>query len=505
MTIRLTVDGDLAMLYPNPDPFGNPVQPVSIVSLERAYDAPSSLALVWNIDWRLRPYAADVPVELWIDEVLVFSGLLDLPRPVVSVQGYPGVEYKAYDLRRALRGPVVLQEGDQAISLQPGPLQTVVNAYLNQAGTVLQNYGVSSTVDYVGGAENIHTFPLTLEGNSVDEAFQRMAANAPGVRLLLLPDPAGEELPRYTFINIFSAPVYELVVDERFIETIDIQQSIDGCAGAVRTLQGQTNGRIDDVPLEKVTNLYPAWDPALEKTWCGLYAFQRDAQGKTTDLGKVYRVFEYEADDIPEKSPLMALVESMPGDGDNEAIWQQVAIWAVDREKKQVLLNQPAIKYLGGFRGGRMNALEWGRVRVAPVKLRYSTSFTGTARIIINSRRYPETGFAGRAYQLAPITCGHEKIISIPGGVDSAQYVQQAWAAYSEPMASGEIPVSGDLPAELWRLGKRISLATDSHGSTGFEDLAAPLMGIRVDFEGGRRAILQLQIDKTQLLSGGSN
>lgn len=115
----------------------------------------------------------------------------------------------------------------------------------------------------------------------------------------------------------------------------------------------------------------------------------------------------------------------------------------------------------------------------------------------------PGNGYSGRAYALAPITCGYERLIAVPAGVDAERYVVQAFNVLSEPVVSGRLPISGDLPNALWMLGRRINIKRQSGGTTGYENLAAPLLGITVEFEGGGRCELEFSNDKSALLRGG--
>ncbi len=476
---------------------------VSLISLERTYDDPAKLVFRWGVDWRPSPYAADSLVELVRDDVVVFSGLLDLPRPVASVRQHSAIEYTAYDLRRALGFPPAMAAEDNAsIRLDTGPLQDVVAAYLEYVGDTLAAYGMDPTIEYQAGAGGIQTLPVSLSAETVDGGFRQIAAAAPGVNLLVNPPAVLGGASRYTFVNVFSSPTHDLVIDQTRVPTLNIQQSIDGRYGAVRTLEGQTSASADTT-LTTIRDLVPAWDPDLQDQWRVQHAYAVDGDGAPTELSQVYRRFSFAAfaNLIQEDTPMVALVEILPDEVN--AVFQRFEIASKDLAAQTVTLNLPAIKGLS-HGTGRFSPLEPGRGKPAPVRLHFSESATASAPIIINSARFPAQGYSGRAYGLAPTTCGAEKIITVPAGVNIEDYVRDAHAALSEPVTSGAIPLNDDLPADLWFLNRRINVTTESHGSTGFESLAAPLMGIRVEFAGGISARLDLHRDRSQMLRRGA-
>ena len=501
---QLFINSNLVVASPgggSTPPAGTPV--ISLDTFERNYEGPSELVFRCHCDWRSPPYAADSVVTLLRDEREVFRGLLDLPRPLASVRSDPQVQYTAHGLGHALSNPTVVDDNDNAsIALQPATLEEVVNTYLVYVSETLTAYGVDPTVQYLRGAGGIQTFPVTLEAESVDGGFRRIAAAAPGVHLLLLADPNGGA-PRYTFVNVWASPAYSLVMDDLRIEDLSIQRSIEGRAGAVRTLQGETLGSAD-VTLNQLRDLAPAWNPALEAEWTLSNAFSHLDNGTKDALADVYRVFSFAAfaGEITPDTPMTALVEAIPDEVNPR--WQRVSIVSVNWNAKTVTLNLPAVKALGKYRAGRYNPNEPGRAKPAPVRLQFAPSGSASTPIIINSVRFPEVGFSGTAYQLAPITCGYEKIIQVPPGVNTEDYVRDAHAALSEPTASGSVPIAGDLPDALWALDRRVNVSTASHGQTGYESLNAPLMGVRLAFAAGGSATLELDKDQTELLREGA-
>ncbi len=500
---ELFIDGSLVLASPGaatPPPTG------SVVSLEtfsRGYDEPSSLVLRVDGDWRTAAYPADAVVDLRRDGVIVFQGLLDVPRPVLSTSSYPGMRYTAYDLCRALDGPTALTEsGSASVRLSSGPLSSVVDQFLLLVADILTEKGVSDECAYVGGAGAIQALPVSLDAASIDDGFRQIAAAAPGVRVFLSPDPAGD-LPKYTFVNLFGSPTHDLVMDETRVPELNIYRSLDGRAGAVKTLEGVTQGSAD-VEITERYWMVPAWDASLESRWTWHDAGERDNDGAETELSAVHRRFSFAAftDAIGPDTPMGVEICSVWDDTNSR--WRRVTILSLDWEARTLTLVLPALRQLGNWVGHRFNPNEPGRAKGATVRLCYSLSGAVGTPIFIQSVRHPATGFAGPVFDLAPMTCGYEAVITVPAGVNTEAYVRDAHTALSQPVTVGSIPLDEDLPADLWYLDRRLNITTASHGETGFEDLGAPLMGIRVAFAGGVSAVLEMEKDPSILLREGS-
>lgn len=476
---------------------------VSLVSLERDYDDPARLTIRAHGDWRSPPYEADSIAVLKRDGVSVFRGLLDLPRPVASESTYPLVEYAAHDDSRLLRFPVAMDSaGNPSIELAPGDLSTLVNQYLAQVAQVLADKGTEQAVTYEGGAGSIQALPVTLNELSVDAGFRRIAAAAPGVRVVAIPNSNGSRC-QYTFVNLFGSPVIDVSIDVERIPELSIQQSIEGRAGAVITLSGRTIATAD-VELDQNKPLVPNWDPADEAAWT-----MHDAQTVDSDLGpsakaKVYREFSFEAfaDQVDEDTPMVALIKTIEDDVNPR--WAKIAVASIDLTNKTLLLERPAIKNLHQRKAGRLEVYSPGRAKQATARLFFKQSGSASTPIFISSVRVPTSGFSGRAVQMAPRTMAYEKVVTVPDGVDAAKYAADVHRALSEPTVAGVIPLNQDLPLDFWFLNRRINLVSDSHGLTGYEGLLAPVMGISVNFEGGISSSIQFNRDDSQLLAEGA-
>ncbi len=480
---------------------------VSLVSFERNYDDPSELVFRVLGDWRDTPYPPDSSVVLKVDGVIVFEGLLHLPRPVLATHEYPAVEYTAYDRSRALRGPAAVNaQGFPEINLPGGTLASVAAAYFALAADELTARGVSASPAFNSGADAVACFPVSINGETIDEAVRQIAAAAPGVRVLMAPPASIGGDSVYTFVRLMESPLFDVTLDDERVQSLDIQPNVDGRCGAVRTLGGQTQGSAD-VEAEEDVALTPAWNPALEPDWRLRDAYEKTPAGSPFDADKslVFRAYTWEDDGITEDRIRRAMIRIVDDPNPLDAVWQPRAIESVDAENKTVILKRPAIPpYHLRNRLQALNPNHKGRSVAVPAKLRVAESGTASTPIYIVSFRVPEDGFAGRAFQMMPITCGYEKTVVVPGGVDREQYANDAFAALSEPVVTGSVPLDEGLPAALWRLDRRINLRTNSHGATGYEDLRAPLLGVSHQWAAGETATLQFNRDDSVALAEGA-
>lgn len=507
MTVfTLKVDGLLVPLGGgHADPLRN-----SLVRYELSYDGPAELVVRFHRDWRSPPYSADALVEFFADGTRRFVGRFDPPRPYVAANNDRYIEYSAQDLcDHAARLFPYSQYDKPSFAMSPGPLASVLAAYLAAPDVSLKltEAGIDTTFNFVGGAEAMECFPVSLESASLDGAMRSIAAAASGGVGVFL--DASADPPRYTFVAQYAAPTYDLVVDTTLIEKLDILRSIEGRAGAVQTLAGQTTGSVD-VVLDNRFEMTKAWssapnqlDVTPEEEWTFREASSTDDAGDPVSLASVYRLFSFAGAPTPPTVDSNIAVEiyvAPDADGANGR-WKRAEILQIDHDNRTVLLKEPALKNPSV---GRWNPHEPGRAKGARVRLAWSTAATGSAQINIPSIRYPSEGFAGRVVTMAPVRGRTVRLIAVPPGVNREVYARFAHAAISEPLVRGEVPVMGDLPASLWSLSRRINIRSAQHGPTGYESLEAPLKGIRVEFDGGRSAKLQLSRDTAALVDGGA-
>ncbi|MCB9852761.1 MAG: hypothetical protein H6819_06670 [Phycisphaerales bacterium] len=477
-----------------------------IVEFSRSYDDLAKLTIrMFDPPWEPR-FGADATVLLYRDGVLVFEGLTGMPRSVVGVRNFPVVEYVASDYAELLRrGSVLTVDGDAAVSLAPGALSSVVDQLLTLVTDELTGTRINlpATVQYFGGADAVETFPVSLQGESIDEAMRKIAAAAPGVGVAMLPGSEPGQ-SQYSFVNLYGSPHYSLEIDATLAGDLSIEQSLEGRAGAVKTLRGQTTGQVD-VEYNNIETLTADWTADEQAKWRWQDAFERNKDGERfSNLVHVHRRFKYADAAITEDTPKVADVETIPGASPDEGIWQRVAIESIDTEAKTITLVLPAITMLKQTNASRNNPFHPGKSQPARVKLRYHVSGTGSLPINIAANRVPTDGFGGRAYQLAPRTCGFEKVITVPDGVNKERYADAAFRAFSEPTIVGSIPLNEDLPAALWFLNRRINIAAPSTVTTGYESMQAPMRGVRVTFDDGGAATIDFSRDDADMLGEGA-
>lgn len=500
-----------------------------LVGYERAYDGPAAVKFRCDTDWANPPYGGDRIVELWLPgateddaPVRLFEGLLNGPAPFVTADNHRYVEYEAVD-RCSLAAKLYPknQYGNYSFNLRSRRLGAVLEEWLayTEVKQALDDAGIDRAVVFTGGAEEIENFPVSLSNATLDSAMREIARSAPGVGVLLdCAIEATSSKPRYRFVNLYGAALYDLAIDVTPIGKLQIKESIEGRGGAVQTLTGHTLGTTEMV-LERRANLKPAWDQVtkvegktLEQRWNSREAAKVDeATKKISELGQVFRLYSFEDADPPPspKSPVvvekLVYVDPEGSTTDpNSKKWKAVECLAIDYEKKTVLLKEPMIRTVSDRGEQIQNMIETSRCagKAATMRIGWTANESGKASITIPSIRVPATGFSGRVSQLYPLRGRTTVNVAVPAGVDRARWVAFAHAQLSEPDYKGEIPIVGPPPVELLALALRINLTTATHGRTGYEHLQAPLKGISVEFSehNALGATLQLSRDTTELL-----
>ncbi|MBX3396497.1 MAG: hypothetical protein KF841_14140 [Phycisphaerae bacterium] len=523
MAYSLIINGSIVL---GDAPAGALPIPVSLVTFERNYDDPAELVIRVDGTWRGAPWACDTPARLERDGTIVFEGLIYLPIPVATQQDFPAVKLSILDRSHALRfDPAVNNDGFPEINLATGTLSSVIASFfaMTNVAAIMSAKGVSTSADFVAGADTVQCLPVSLGGESIDEAVRKIAASAPGVRVFLAPPASAGDAPRYRFVRLYQTNAYDLTIDTTRVEQLSLTPSLDGRGGAVRTLGGKTQAGADVEVLEDVP-LIPAWavvnppdpdpdylapgrDATNESNWTLKDAFDRTKEtGEYANefMAAVYRRFTWERNDLTEDMIRVAHVERVHDDNPDASRWVARPIESIDIANRVLWLKNPAIatRLVRNPHAYRYYSHR-GRSVAMAAKLRVRTEGTAATPIYIASHRVPETGFQGRAFQMAPIRCANELIIKVPAGVNVEQYCIAAHAALSEPTILGEVPLDGDLPAELFTLARRINLRTASHGSTGFEDLGAPLLGVSLAFDPAVRSSLKFNRDDSQQLPEG--
>lgn len=495
---------------------------VPLSSYELNFDGPAALKFIVQADWRFPPYGPDAVVEFYVDGLRRFRGLLNPGRPIAG-RNESYIEFEAVDQSDwAARIFPKNQFGDYSFTLSPNPLGEVVAQYLAfaQVQEMLNDCGIDADdVGYGGGADQVECFPVSLNSASIDGAMRAIAAAAPGVGVYL---DCTTNPPQYRFVNLYGAPSYNLSIDTVRLEKLDLTVSIDGRCGAVQTLAGSTTGQTQ-FTLDRSQILKPAWDRRPdaqgllpERLWSYDDANVIKQDGTRGDRWDFFRLWSFEDAPLPPSpdSPISVQIRIAHSDDQPDRDeWKPIQIMpgGIDFEKKTVLLKEPAIRR--GIRNSalfsrvraaaRFNIHEPGRClyKEATVRMAWSSQENGSAPISIPSIRYPEVGYSGRVYQMAPRRGATVRLVNVPAGVRREKWVPYAHAQLSEPAISGEIPIVGHLPSSLWGLARRINLTSASNGPTGYEQLLAPIKGLRVDFSpNAPTATLQLSLDTADLL-----
>lgn len=503
VTIKVKVNG--AEVFPSLSGIGR----VTPVSLRVNYEDPAELTLQVDRDIWAPAFRADSRVQLWVDGVLRFEGLSGIPRPFAKVGGAVIQEIVCRDRAHALGQAGLADNWDNsAIELDAGALSAVLAQYLPFVQEHLERVGVDTAFQYENGAEGAECTPVTIGSGNVAGGFREIAAAAPGVMCWLHPGDGKTQKPAYRFTRIFESPQYDLAFEAVRVPEIDLQVSLDGRCGAVRTGRTSQWGQATEY-LER--ELTPGWNSKLEAGWSPAKANQTSTANEVAMAPErwadaqyyawVYRRFSFAAfADILARNAAMVAVAYSTFESDAPVSWF-IQVEDVDWETQHVMLRFPAIMDAPAGQPFGRDYIVSGAAKAATVALRFS--YKGMTGMFGESIRVPAQGFGGRAYQLAPITCGCERLIGVPAGVDNETYCRQAFMAMSEPIVSGRVPINGDLPADLWGLNRRINIVRESGDATGYEALAAPLLGVTVEFASGGAASLEFNTDRSLLVRGG--
>lgn len=469
---------------------------VVLSHLARSFDGPAELGFAVLNQWRNSAWSADSDVRLERDGRVLFRGLLDLPATKATLGG-SRLEFVAKD-RANIQRPAVATTGFTAIRLTPATLGDTGTQLLTHLATTLAAIGLQPTFAYSGGAEAIQCLQVDLANKTITEAIRMVAEAAPGVRVFL--DPTGDDGDQWRFVAVYNSPRVTIQIDVDRLPDFSIQRSLEGRCGAVRT-NSKTASSQNNTTVK--AQLAPAWNTALQSSWTADQARSSTAaSGAPSDMAKVYRIWSFAsfASAVSKEFEIEALILKP---GFTTPVYQSSEIESIDWDAKTVTLVQPAVKmpHYRKCAGGRFYSVP-GKATAADVYLRYTNNTQGSTTL--PGERYPQSGFAGRAVALAPITMAFEKQVEVPAGVPMAAYAADAFRALSEPLVEGGVTLYGDLPDAVLDLAARVSFATAGLGPTGYETLDAPVFGYRLNFsEQGNSAEIQFSSSKELMLQKG--
>lgn len=462
------------------------------LALTRNYDEPAELRI--GLDgWQPAAFAAESVAKLEINGALVFEGLLTLPTSDASIGDVMTV-YVARD-RLAIHRPALSPEGYTSWEIPAGTLGSAVAALIDGVGDALDEMGISQTPLFMADCDDLPTLPVKLENVKIDEAVRRVAAAAPGVRAFC--DPNGGT-PALFFCPIFSAPPVTLTVEQEVVESLRIERSLEGCAGAVRMAARQASGA--SAFVVEAGTLAAAWDPAMTSRWTvdDYLTFANDGVERPESL--VFRRWSFAglpSGVPPSDAEIICQAQVRVASGLTQ--WRDLEIAEVDLENRIVLTREPIVAGVRQNKPTRRVGRSPGRATAGVVRMKYRRKSSGS--VTVPGPRFPASGFAGRAYDEAPTLMGFEAAAEVPDGVDQTAYAAAAHAVLSEPVVRGQIALNYLLPDDLYRLRRRISIASTTHNPCGYEELAAPLMGVEWD---ARAATLTLDLSTQRTLPGGA-
>ena len=135
--------------------------------------------------------------------------------------------------------------------------------------------------------------------------------------------------------------------------------------------------------------------------------------------------------------------------------WKPVEVLSIDFENKTFILKEPAVRAGLFQKWERFNTIEAGRCQGqggGQCRLCWSSQQGGHIQINIPSVRLPDPRIFRAAWRRLPRRPRPDGAAneSTGGRRSGAGWPAFAHAQLSEPEYSGEIPIVGDLPVELW-------------------------------------------------------
>ncbi|MFO0971819.1 MAG: hypothetical protein U1A27_00055 [Phycisphaerae bacterium] len=293
--------------------------------LERSYDGPASLSFVSD---RGQVFAPDSIVRLSIAGQTAFEGLLEPIQIEHSAAAGGRRRYTAFDRSRAMGNPIARwTTGDVQFPVSYGSLGGVIGAYLAAQAGELGRVGLAASATFLAGADGVPVLPVQLSGVTIHAGLEALARSAPGVRIVV--SAAGN---RYEAHAVHGTKPYALDLQRYRVEQVSIEQSLEGCAGAVRTARRQFS-----LPTTQyfLLALNPAWNAALEATWSADKAGQVDATtGQPAAIGDVFRLFTWSGA-VPAGAQVF-VDQDMGGASAALTQWRPVEVEAIDVEQRLV-------------------------------------------------------------------------------------------------------------------------------------------------------------------------
>ena len=408
-------------------------------------------------------------VELKVDGVVRFFGhALDRQCP----NGLVGTvtTYTAYGLEEKAGGiSLVNALSDFPVFQYVGAtmLEVFEDLVENALGEELRDLGVEP--EFVGATADMVP-PLQLSGNTLGEAMHGITVGVPGFSWLI--DPATR---KFLITNVFDAPTHTVTLGKEVVPHRDLQirESLRDRATAVALI-----GPVAVEIVQKWHTLVPAWNTSLEAGWT------IDA-GQTGggDIADVFRKFSFQP--IAREVLLSEMVE-LRQVVQTEAGTAEHSVEIADIDPAGLVWSKlPMVRPVQGNRANMPNVRLPGKAKPPTgATLVYQTARDAPNMWI----RYPAgSGFSGTAYDIYGIE--HVKRVYEPSnGNITSQRAIRMHKAHCDVMYEGTVPLVGEVPSDLWNLGRRINIAKRGE-VTGLENAGAILREIEYNFRTNRTTL----------------
>jgi len=347
----------------------------------------------------------------------------------------------------------------------------------------LANLGIPTTI----GTPGVDVFggyvprDLSLQNTNFVDALNQIISNEPD-RRVFFDDPTDS----WTFPSLTDAEEITININSVNIPDHIYDMSTVGRYTAVKLMAGADGRAV--FSSKGSASCIQNWDAALENNWCMQIAVGNAAAGNIPDENTwVFRrwLIPVAESEINPNAPICAYVKYEKW---GQTRYDRIDAY-IDIHEGVVVTKVPCVvkgnpHAIGEKKGPDELILTWYRTDELPT---YGYPY----------KRYPETGYAGTAYDLCGIE--REKVELVDYQQLTDEVVQAKHALYKDIIISGTVTIEGDPIPELINLNKRIKFS-HSTKTTGLETLSAIYTGYSYEFGKRGKNVLTLTTDLSGLL-----
>lgn len=395
---------------------------------------------------------------------------------------------------------------DRVVVTYPTVREAVANLFSTMS-TKLGSYGVPVAYDLEGlDADSTVWGNCSLRGGFFS-ALSDLAARDPGTKVWF--DDTDQT---WKFVKPLDEVRLDLSVNSISLGSHQYDYRLDQSFSAVRLYAIAESSRRT---VTVINTLVPLWDSGLERSWCYPYAGSEKSMSLTGLTGgdnpywPVYRKWALGQSLFGMEKPAEYQLFYPAGAGmrdqwvaaEAELVWPDGqytpgqagrSAYVTDATTTvpyaEVVAKQPLVRFGNPYDPGDARGV------TTQAKLVLTSVSSGA---LVAQYRYPETGYAGEAYDLFGV--GRTKVLRVQVGEVTERNAHNIWRTVQGAVVSGSFPIVGDPIRECLNLSRGVRL---SHGSrtTGIQSITVPLMGYSYKFGPVGESVLSLSNDAAAII-----